>query len=205
MGLYDVVNGVYRKVVKKYDPVDGVYRKVKAAYDQVDGVHRQYFLSGIPWMKFHFIRNEYVTETYVLNELVYVSDGTDFNKSFTGYHTYTFDRENGTVYASGELLTVDVNHPGGVYVDAEYYGSNSVHYCRINASGYWNISRRYVGVITETTVECTIGDSVGTVLAAEGEYPDANLGYTYVDVYDGYTIMQDPDAGDYYAYLLEEE
>lgn len=46
MALYDVVNGVYRKVTKKYDPVDGVYRNVKAAYDPVDGVYRQYFSSG---------------------------------------------------------------------------------------------------------------------------------------------------------------
>lgn len=43
MALYDVVNGVYRKVTKKYDPVDGVYRNVKAAYDPVDGVYRQYY------------------------------------------------------------------------------------------------------------------------------------------------------------------
>lgn len=43
MALYDVVNGVYRKVSKKYDPVNGIYRKVKAAYDPVDGVYRKYF------------------------------------------------------------------------------------------------------------------------------------------------------------------
>jgi hypothetical protein len=46
MALYDVVNGVYRKVSKKYDPVDGVYRKVKKAYDPVDGVYREYFSGG---------------------------------------------------------------------------------------------------------------------------------------------------------------
>ena len=43
MALYDVVNGVYRKVSKKYDSVNGVYRKVKAAYDSVEGVYRKYF------------------------------------------------------------------------------------------------------------------------------------------------------------------
>ena len=48
MALYDVVNGVYRKVIKKYDKVDGVYRNVTKAYDPVDGVYRQYFSGGTP-------------------------------------------------------------------------------------------------------------------------------------------------------------
>lgn len=47
MALYDVVNGIYRKVGKKYDPVEGIYRNVKAAYDPVGGVYRKYFAGGL--------------------------------------------------------------------------------------------------------------------------------------------------------------
>lgn len=46
MALYDSVDGVARKVVKKYASVDGVARKVLKCYDSVDGVARQYFSSG---------------------------------------------------------------------------------------------------------------------------------------------------------------
>lgn len=60
MALYDVVNGVYRKVAKKYDPVDGVYRNVKAEYDPVDGVYRQYF--------------DYITGTIVTANTLSVGD-----------------------------------------------------------------------------------------------------------------------------------
>lgn len=48
MALYDVVDGIYRKVAKKYDPVEGVYRKVTKAFDPVNGVYRQYFSGATP-------------------------------------------------------------------------------------------------------------------------------------------------------------
>lgn len=198
MALYDPVSGVYRKVSKKYDPVNGVYRKVKAAYDPVDGVHRKYFSSEVPWTKYKCVRDEY--EDYSISGPHAVASGTDASKSFTGYEGYEYDDDNGIVYGVGEQKTADINNTSVfVYIIID---DRTVHECWVVSNGRWTIREWSVGC--RTIVEYYIRTLVGTVLVADGEYPDENLGYTYVDVYDGYTIMQDPD-GNYYAYLLEEE
>ena len=202
MALYDVVNGVYRKVTKKYDPVEGVYRKVTKAFDPVDGVYRQYFSSGVPWKKYNCTKGSNQVSEYVLGAAVTTSSGTNVNKEYQGYTSYTFDKAKGTVYASGSQQIVYPGNPGTVYKD--YISGKSIYVYKITYYGQYTVSTRTVETKTSTVTTYTVGAAVGTVYAPEGEYPDAESGYTYVTVSNGYTIMKDPSTGKYYAYLQEE-
>lgn len=106
MALYDVVNGVYRKVAKKYDPVEGVYRKVKKAYDPVGGVYRQYFSGGLTAGSLAVGASVWLSEDGTLKEFIVVHKGrpsTLYDASCDGvwlmekYYTYANRR---TSYAS---------------------------------------------------------------------------------------------------------
>jgi hypothetical protein len=204
MALYDVVNGVYRKVTKKYDPVEGVYRKVTKAFDPVDGVYRQYFSSGVPWKKYNCTEGSKQVNTHTLGaEKVLVSGQDSLNQvSYVGLSSYTFDKNAGTVYASGSTKVISKGNPGTAYADGT--PGKSINVYKVAASGYYSHSTRTVQTTTSTVVTYTRGSLVGTVRAADGEYPDTASGYTYVTVSDGYTIMKDPSTGKYYAYLQEE-
>ena len=206
MALYDPVDGVYRKVTKKYDPVDGVYRKVTKAFDQVDGVYRQYFSSGVPWKKYNCSSSTKQVSEYVLGAAVTTSSGTDTSKHFTGLMSYIFNKAEGTVYASGNSMEIQVKAPGTVYSNNQNIGmyGKSIFVYKITAAGKYTISTRTVETKTSTVTTYTVGSMVGTVRAPEGEYPDTESSYTYVTVSNGYTIMKDPSTGKYYAYLQEE-
>lgn len=204
MALYDSVDGVYRKVSKKYDPVDGVYRNVKAAYDPVDGVYRQYFSSGVPWKKYNCTKSSKQVTTNTLGAAVQTASGTSLTKEFMGKTSYTFDKTAGTVYASGSDSIIAIGNPGTVYANNNMaLSGTSIYVHKITSTGKWTTSTRTVETTTSTVTTYTCGSLIGTVYAAEGAYPDAAIGYTYVTVYNGYTIMKD-SSGNYYAYLQEE-
>jgi hypothetical protein len=84
MALYDVLNGVYRKVTKKYDPVNGVYRKVTKAYDPVDGAYRQYFSGATPVSKLSVGDSIWLNVDGVLTEFLVIHQGNPDSAMYDG-------------------------------------------------------------------------------------------------------------------------
>lgn len=203
MALYDVLNGVYRKVSKKYDPVEGVYRKVTKAFDPVDGVYRQYFSSGVPWKKYNCTRKSQQTSEYVLGAEVFNNADNGGHTQISGFSSYTFDKAKGTVYASGSLIFIQIGDSDKVYAN-HGTGGKAIEVYKLTNKGKKYTYIRTVETKTSTVYTYTVGAEVGTTYAPEGAYPDAEKGYTYVTVSNGYTIMKDPSTGKYYAYLQEE-
>lgn len=153
---------------------------------------------GVRWVKYNCTKKTNTTGSHYLGVQNTVSQGWDDDEYFQGLSSYTFNQTAGTVYASGDQSFTDKNHPGVVYEDD---GSGKTIYgYSVRSDGFWHIFRRDVKYETTTTTTYTRDGLVGTVRAAEGEYPDAKKGYTYVTVYDGLTIMED-GAGNYYAYV----
>ena len=90
MALYDVVNGIYRKVCKKYDSVDGVYRSVKAEYDPVNGVYRRYFSSksSIPASELEVGDSVWLDVGGVPTEFIVVHQGNPRTTDYDGNAFY---------------------------------------------------------------------------------------------------------------------
>ena len=153
---------------------------------------------GVRWTKYNCTRKTNTTGSYVLGAQNTLSQGWDDQQYFQGFSSYTWNRTLGTVYATGNQSFVDKDHPGVVYED-DGTGKTLYGYAA-RGDGFWHTFSKTVKYETETTITYTRGGLVGTVRAAEGEYPDAKKGYAYVTVYSGYTIMKD-SAGNYYAYL----
>lgn len=152
---------------------------------------------GVRWTKYNCTKKTNTTGSYFLGAQKAISQGWDNEKYFQGFSGYIWNRDSGTVYASGAQSFVDKDRPGVVYEDD---GSGKTIYgYAVRGDGFWHTFSKTVGYETETTITYTRNGLVGTVRAAEGEYPDAKNGYTYVTVYSGYTIMKD-GAGNYFAY-----
>ncbi len=127
MAIYDVVNGVYRKVAKKYDIVDGVYRNVKKAYDPVDGVYRQYFRSDIHASDLAVGSEVYLNVDGVQKEFLVVHQGVPDTTSYynavgtwlmlKGYFINKYDDDDAT-YSNSYIHS---------YLNDTYFGRLEAH------------------------------------------------------------------------------
>ena len=104
------------------------------------------------------------------------------------YGRYIYDQQ-------GEQRDISVHEPGTIYICID---PETVQMITVNTSGSYSIKEQEISTTPRYRDAYDIFQAIGSVRASDGEYPDAKNGYTYVTIYDGYTIMN--DNGDYYAY-----
>lgn len=129
----------------------------------------------------------------------------EYQQSNTGYTTYTFEydysNETCRFVPAGKLRTSTDMMLYSFSADGQVCTGTSVRIDRQGSStGYERATRVDRILRTYRYYYYEVGAAIGSVRATEGKHPDVKKGYTYVTDYNGYTIMQDPDTGYYYAY-----
>lgn len=172
-------------------------RVVKAYIGDENNLARLCYTAGLKWAKYEC---EWYEETEY--ELVSIRSGvTDW---------YDNDKLYGV---SSELRIVDGQIVGtgtakyGDSLDGYYDGHAELYGPQANDDG---TATRYAYTeygVKETVVDeyWKVYDEIGEVYAPEGEYPDADKGYTYLDTFwyngDQYTRMRDAE-GNSYCYIM---
>ena len=151
---------------------------------------------GVKWIKYACTRTG-TQDGYEFGYNETLNDsGTNPDVWFQGTTSFktTF---NGTQYVYepfGDQSHVSVDKPGTVY---QAYGTTLEIYT-VNKNGYYTIKTRTLRTDPKYVYEYSVGEEIGSVRSERYKYPDERNGYTYVTVYDGYTIMA--MDGNFYAY-----
>ncbi len=156
----------------------------------------------IRWIKYECTAEEYIKRTYYKQSAWGTSKrGTDVTKTYTGFHDYTIRQHMGEYIYVGyqPYITISVDNPGTAYTIDDHDDFWTVNRYTIDSSGNYDEAGRVIFTKYEYATRYPVGEQVGAVYFANGEYPDAKNGYTYVTVYNGYTIMKDSDRK-YFAY-----
>lgn len=157
---------------------------------------------GVRWDKYECSKNSRKEYDYSETPWELISSGAvDQGDSMYGWPKYSFARVGSAYHyvTSGQQVTITAPATGTVY---RSYGT------RVEKEVWYESAGGLVGELYERTISTItsweeyydIGNRICSVRAAEGEYPDAKNGYTYVERVDGYTIMKDGD-GNYFAYV----
>lgn len=131
--------------------------------------------------------------------------------TMTGYVNYSPSRDSDGTYRYGLTLpqiTISASNLGTVYNWQSATGGKTIikttFYFDEEDNHVWASEEiRTINTIYTSDYYYNIGDQIGSITASAGEYPDASNGYTYVTVYDGYTIMR--NGSYYYAYILTDD
>ena len=157
---------------------------------------------GVRWNKYSCTIYS-VFDGYICNPSAWltIQSGTDPNYSHNGHSSFPSiewsDFHNCYIYyQQGEKIDISPHEPGTVY---ECPDPETLWQYTVYTTGYYTIREQTINTQPSYRSAYSIGAITDTVRAAKGEHPDADNGYTYVTVYDGYTIMEDPD-GNLYAY-----
>lgn len=131
-----------------------------------------------------------------------IESGTDVEgqwQGYTGYSVELNDAGYAYVYVSNGIVGgVDATNPGTVYEIGATGVTPYLDTITVDSSGNYTVHRKYL--YTQYYYKYTIDYSKEWyVRAADGEWPDADIGYTYEGTYNGYTIMYARGA-EYYAY-----
>lgn len=161
--------------------------------------------NGIRWRKFNCTARYQSGYESSQTGWELVTRGSATGASFSGYTSYSIETTgsgSGTSFAyvgTGSRITISSSNPGTVY---QPNGSTIIRY-RITGDTfdtYTNsVSAKFVSWYTYI-----VGDEIGYVRAAKDEYPDANIGYTYVSMShqaDGQYLIMKKSNAEYYAYL----
>lgn len=151
-------------------------------------------------------------ETYYEQKMVERKDTTSFTP---GYISYAFDSANGKFKTSGTYITQS-NFPkvSGATMPLYTTESNNTVLNSILWT-YRSTSPQYSGIATKYEADGpytrivqyigNIGTYMGNIYVPDGEYPEADKGYTYIAQceYEGaeYTVMK--YGTEYYAYRFE--
>lgn len=131
MPIYDSVNGVARKVVKKYDGVNGVARQVTKVYDGVNGVSRQTFSDGVKpsgWFTFCDDLNPIDLTDFFFRYSSGLDIGVEFpftsldGASYDGL--YIYDAGAGTIISHNYSMYFGIAVPELVYSINDFWNSN---------------------------------------------------------------------------------
>lgn len=156
---------------------------------------------GVRWDKYECSKNSRKEYDYSETAWDLISAGVvDQGDSMTGWTSYTFGRVSNTYQylTNGSKVTITAPATGTVYRPYGTYVEKEVWY--ESAGGLaGELYKKTISTITSWEEYYDIGNRICSVRAAEGEYPDAKKGYTFVGTEDGYTIMHDSD-GNYFAY-----
>ena len=176
----------------------GVARKVLKVYiGDKNSIARLCYTAGIKWIKYTCSE-----ETAYSERIVATGSGTT---SYTNSQTYN-------VFSDLRLTNGILSHVGSTMLPGDSLSGYYDNYCLLSYSSNdgTNTTYSYTEYGTESYEDGTYwkpGDKIDNVYAEEGAYPDADIGYTYVDTftYNNVTYTRMKDAkGDYYAYLMME-
>lgn len=158
---------------------------------------------GVKWIKYACTRKYELVGRYPENISGWerVDSGVDLTARFEGYSSfgYAWDATTGQyIYeGTGNWTYCSLDHIASVYI-AE---GTTLYRWSMQTTGFWEKNKLTCRTVNYYDYRYDHGDKIGSVRAAEGEYPDAKNGYTYVTTTDGYTIMTD-GYGNYYAYKI---
>lgn len=160
---------------------------------------------GVLWFKFECTENQVHDGTYNAAQTSWEFDDSDQNVNirYQGYPNYKYEwnasNQRYEYVPVGNETEVTPANPGTVY----WINPTTMDRYIVNSDGTYTVHRRTLLTYPNYVLEYPVGDKIGSVRAAKDEYPDAKNGYTYVTLYDGYTIMKD-GAGNFYAYTTAE-
>lgn len=151
---------------------------------------------GIRWIKYACTRtgtqDGYVAG-YTEETMAYGTNPSVWFQGTPGFKI-TWDGTKYVYEAVGNDSRVDVDNPGTVYI----VRGTTMECYTVWSIGWYEIELCTLETLPNYVYEYSVGDKIGSVRAAEGEYPDEKNGYIYVATSDEYTIMK--YAGQYYAY-----
>ncbi len=154
----------------------------------------------VRWVKHDCARHQVGTGAYENGQSVWqlIESGKDANIWFQGTKGYeiTWDGSKYVYAPSGADTSVSASNPGTVY---QANGTMLERYT-VSSDGGYSVRTCTLYTYPIYEVSYSVGDKIGAVRAEEGEYPDANKGYTYVTTEGEYTIMRDADKN-YFAYI----
>lgn len=156
---------------------------------------------GVLWTKYECVRTSQVA--YMRSETdwqLYAEGGVPDGASMTGYTDYFIDY-NGKFFYRGRGSEITLTAPAtGTLYRPSPDGTSIDKETWTNHSGVEGMLwYRTIKTIPTVAYAYHIGDEIGSVLAAKGEYPDSKKGYPYWDTDNGYFIRGDQD-GNFYAY-----
>lgn len=177
------------------------------------------FDRGVKWVKYRYVYQLVKDLTgYTLSDWEIIETGTTQSgtSSFFGYDSYgiIMMSENNAPYCEahydfylGRRDAISQLSPGTVY-DKDYsprLDRSVLAKTTVCSDGSYTISHQVLtSNYTNERYEYRVYTRIGFLRAAEGEYPDAKNGFTYVKTTDdGFTIMKDSNDK-YYAYAKVE-
>ncbi len=160
-------------------------------------------LKAHKWKKYNCTRNETVKTRFTAGPFRYY-DSYQLESSehvVYGWPGFTVDEDTGAYSVTGDQTRVGKLSPGVVY--STNHETRAVYRYTVASDGTVTIDKSNPMQLSETVISYSRGSSLGEITVPDGQRPDADNRYTYVDTFDysggTYTVMR--SGSTYYCYI----